>query len=200
MTPHCKFFHDKVRFILRVIAGSLVVSNRKKTELLEELKITGFKLFAEKKQAKKDDDITNDEENDNDEHENSLTSSVSLSQGYDYLLSMKIWSLTMEKVHALTAERDEKRNELEILMAKTPEDLWLEDLEALEDALDSFEGELVAAEKQEAAARKKAQVRIIKNQFVRTSPSLPISIQRQRCKKECPHVSSDKHSLSINTD
>ena len=150
-----------MRFILRVIAGSLVVSNRKKTELLEELKKTGFKLFAEKKQIKKDEDMTNENENENDEQENSSASSVSLSQGYDYLLSMKIWSLTMEKVHSLTVERDEKRNELEILMAKTPEDLWLEDLDALDDALDLFEGELVAAEKQEAAARKKAQVRII---------------------------------------
>ena len=51
-----------------------------------------------------------------------------------------------------------RRKELDILAAKTPEDLWLEDLDALEVALDSFEGELVAAEKQEAAARKKAQV------------------------------------------
>ena len=107
---------------------------------------------------KKDDEAQVEGDEDNDDEESSSSSSVSLSQGYDYLLSMKIWSLTMEKVKALTFERDEKRKELDILAAKTPEDLWLEDLDALEVALDSFEGELVAAEKQEAAARKKAQV------------------------------------------
>ena len=104
--------------------------------------------------------MNGDDENDdnNENNENTNSSSISLSQGYDYLLSMKIWSLTMERVKALTLERDEKKNELDILTSKTPEDLWLEDLDALEEALDLFEGDLVAAEKQEEAARKKAQV------------------------------------------
>ena len=153
----------QVRFILRVIDGSLVVSNRKKNELLDELKAKGFKLFTEKKQAKKDDENANN----NDEEEDDSSAGVSLSQGFDYLLSMKIWSLTMEKVKALTLERDEKKDELDVLAAKTAEDLWLEDLDALEESLDAFEGELVAAEKQEAAARKKAQVR---NNLIEFSP------------------------------
>ena len=36
-------------------------------------------------------------------------------------------------------ERDEKKRELDILAAKTAEDLWLEDLDALEIALSDFE-------------------------------------------------------------
>jgi DNA topoisomerase-2 len=55
LTESWEKLDNKVRFILRVIAGQLVVSNRKKTELLNELQTTGFKLFAEKKSvAKKD--------------------------------------------------------------------------------------------------------------------------------------------------
>jgi DNA topoisomerase II len=115
-----------------VIAGQLVVSNRKKTELLDELHQKGFKLFSERKGAKKEDE-------EGEEEEESPVGSISLSSGYDYLLSMKIWSLTMERVKALTAERDEKRRELDVLTAKTAEDLWLEDLDCLEIALGDFE-------------------------------------------------------------
>lgn len=119
-----------------VIAGQLVVSNRKKNELLDELRQKGFKLFAEKKAAKKEDEEGQEGE---EEDANAPQGSVSLSQGYDYLLSMKIWSLTMERVKALTAERDEKRRELDVLSGKTAEDIWLEDLDALEVALKDFE-------------------------------------------------------------
>ena len=38
-----------------------------------------------------------------------------LDKGYEYLLGMKIWSLTQEKVVELMAQRDEKKKELEIL-------------------------------------------------------------------------------------
>jgi DNA topoisomerase-2 len=55
LTESWEKLDNKVRFILRVITGELVVSNRKKIELLSELQSTGFKLFAEKKSvAKKD--------------------------------------------------------------------------------------------------------------------------------------------------
>lgn len=93
-------------------------------------------MFAEKKAAKKEDEEGQEGE---EEDANAPQGSVSLSQGYDYLLSMKIWSLTMERVKALTAERDEKRRELDVLSGKTAEDIWLEDLDALEVALKDFE-------------------------------------------------------------
>ena len=126
-------FSFKVRFILCVIAGTLVVSNRKKNELLDELQEKNFKLCIDRKGAKKEDEEGGEEE------EELPSNAVSLSQGFDYLLSMKIWSLTMERVRALTMERDEKKKELDVLAAKTAEDLWLEDLDALEVALGDFE-------------------------------------------------------------
>ena len=64
-----------------------------------------------------------EEDEEEDDHE---SSAADLSRGYDYLLSMKIWSLTMEKVQSLTSERNTKKDELDILAAKTAEDLWLE--------------------------------------------------------------------------
>ena len=127
LTDEWEKLDNKVRFILAVISGKLVVSNRKKTELLTELRSTGFKLFVDKKGAKKAEEGAEEEEDDEEEGDG-----ANLNRGYDYLLSMKIWSLTMEKVQALTAERNTKKDELDLLASKTAEDLWLEDLDALE--------------------------------------------------------------------
>ena len=149
LTEEFEKLDNKVKFIVAVCTGKLVVSNRKKEELLKELKSTSFKAFFDKKAKKEDDD-------DDDDEADQVQSTTNLDKGYDYLLSMKIWSLTMEKVQALTAQRDEKKAELDLLLGKVPEDLWLEDLDALEAALEVFEGEIDEAKKQEGKARRVA--------------------------------------------
>eukprot|EP00949_MAST-11_sp_MAST-11-sp1_P000447 g447.t1 len=91
-----------VRFILEVISGTIVVSNRPKSALLDELE--------EKSYAK-------------------------VADAYDYLLSLPLWSLTMERVQKLKKERAEKESELDRITAMSPTKMWLNDLSALEDAL-----------------------------------------------------------------
>ena len=154
---------NKMRFILAVIHGELIVSNRKKTEILQELQTEGYKMFFPIKKSNssvKEDSSASETSGDEDDTEDAPAmsgSSISNSvRGYDYLLSMKLWSLTQEKVEALRAERDAKREQLDELMAKTPEDLWTEDLDALEGALDDFDADLEEAEQEEDAARQKA--------------------------------------------
>jgi hypothetical protein len=66
--------------------------------------------------------------------------------GYDYLLNMPIYSLTQEKVVALTGERDKKAQELETLKAKTEKDLWNADLEDFVVGYQKYLGDLEAAE------------------------------------------------------
>jgi DNA topoisomerase-2 len=51
--------------------------------------------------------------------------------GYDYLLGMPIWSLTVERMEKLVAERDAKVEELRIMQGRTPKDLWRVDLGVL---------------------------------------------------------------------
>lgn len=92
---------NKVRFILAVISGSIVVANRKKDELLQELHRKGFQTFIQQKKTISEDDDGN--------HAEDEPNGDELNKGYDYLLSMKLWSLTMEKVQSLTAERDQKK-------------------------------------------------------------------------------------------
>lgn len=78
---------------------------------------------------------------------------------YDYLLSMPLWSLTLEKVQELLRQKKEKEKELEKIMKSTPESLWEEDLQKLEDALaehyQAVEDELRAEQKIRARNRKK---------------------------------------------
>jgi DNA topoisomerase-2 len=158
LTEEWEKLDNKVRFIVAVCEGKLKVSNRKKDDLLQDLRAMGYKAFVDKKGKKGPAD---DEAKDDDEAEaeaEGVDSNNNLDKGYDYLLSMKIWSLTMERVQALTAQRNEKRAELDALLAKTPESLWLEDLDALELALDDFEAELEEAKRLESKARKAAGV------------------------------------------
>jgi DNA topoisomerase-2 len=48
---------------------------------------------------------------------------------FHYLLEMKIYSLTKEKVDKLKREYEEKRVQYDELMARRVQDIWLDDLE-----------------------------------------------------------------------
>lgn len=48
---------------------------------------------------------------------------------YDYLLGMTMWTLTLEKKNELLKKRDEKIHELKTLQAKSPAQIWREDLD-----------------------------------------------------------------------
>ena len=152
LTEEWEKLDNKMRFILAVIQDDLVVSNRKKHDLMMDLKKQGFKTFyeTEKKEVDKEADDASVADNENDDEVSALD------RGYDYLLSMKIWSLTMERVQDLTNQRKAKRTELESLLATPAETLWLNDLAALELALDDFEAAVDEEKMQEVLARKKA--------------------------------------------
>lgn len=153
LTDELDKLDNRVRFILAVVNGELVVSNRKKMELLQELKKKGYKAFAP---AAKVPELGGSVSSGGEENDSVDESKEDLDKGYDYLLSMKIWSLTLEKVQALTAERNTKKIELDELKGKKAEDLWLRDLDELEAALDAFEGSIEEGKVQEKAAQRKA--------------------------------------------
>lgn len=117
-----------------VINEELTVSNRRKAELLDEMAKLGFKSINETKkgsQQQQDGDTDNEE----DEEDNEPASVAERSKGFNYLLSMPLWSLTEEKVTKLLKEKADKESEIITLKSKTPSDLWLEDLDELEVAL-----------------------------------------------------------------
>ncbi|RUS24113.1 DNA topoisomerase [Jimgerdemannia flammicorona] len=113
---------NRVRFIRMIIEGKLVIQNRKKKDILIDLKAKGFNPHYPKKDAKKEDDEDNEEAPVEVAKEGS-------DHGYDYLLSMPIWNLTIEKVEKLIQERNAKDAELKEHLKKSPKELWSKDLD-----------------------------------------------------------------------
>lgn len=151
MSSEWERLDNKVRFILEVIEGTLVVSNRPKAALLAELQERGYAMVDPS--AKKAADDAADGILEDDEDAKVLTPS----RGYHYLLSLPLWSLTAEKVDELRGELEEKEAALAKLRGTDPKDLWRQDLDALEVALDDADAELAADKEEEAKARRKYQ-------------------------------------------
>ena len=138
---------NKARFISEVCSGEMVVSNRKKADIIEDLQERGYDTYA------KNENSLVDEQEEDQESSEDISDKKS---GYDYLLSMKIWSLTYEKVEALRKELDEKTADLEKLINTEPQTLWLNDLDEIEEALGERDIATNAAFADEQQARKKA--------------------------------------------
>ena len=75
---------------------------------------------------------------------------------------MKIWSLTFERAEELRRQLAEKTEEVGTLEATEPQTIWLNDLEAIEEALNERDVELNAELKRESQAQSKARVRVAK--------------------------------------
>lgn len=126
---------NKVRFILGVVNGEIVVNNRKRTDLLLELRQKGFTPFP--KNSKSIEAViagATDETEESEENPEVVNGVQSID--YDYLLSMAIGTLTLEKVQGLLADRDKLNEEVDDLRKATPESLWVKDLDALDTQLD----------------------------------------------------------------
>lgn len=144
---------NKARFVQEVCSGDLIVSNRKKIELLKDLQSRGYDRCDKTK--------TNDNNDGNDDSadESDSSSTADLSRGYEYLLGMKLWNLTYEKVEELRKQLLEKTEELEELESTEPSQLWLNDLDAIELALDERDREIEQAKEDEKKAQKKTAAR-----------------------------------------
>lgn len=109
---------NKVRFLMAVVDGQVVVQNRKKAVVIADLRQRGFREFSAAKDRKRLNEThleaaapvgEDDEEDEEDEEEGEGNAGGAKSKGdgkgYDYLLSMSLWSLTEERIRKLVAER-----------------------------------------------------------------------------------------------
>ena len=154
MGRELSILENKARFVEEVCNEDLVVSNRKRKELLHELKERGYDLFPKDEKKR--------EEDDDDDDESSVEESASdadLAKGYEYLLGMKIWSLTHERAEELRRQRAEKAQEVDELNATSPEQLWSNDLDAIEEALTERDADIAADLKHEVNAQSKNSAR-----------------------------------------
>lgn len=187
---------NKVRFILAVINDELNIRNVPKKELLEVLREEDYDPMPKTKKKK-----ATEEDEDSEEAQEASTSA----SDFDYLLSMPMWNLTKEKVDLLKAEKEDKEQELEILIETTPEQLWIDDLDLFLEQLDECEA---AEQKQlndnDALAKKASRGKAKKSRYEDDDDDFCISKPKSRKKKAAPKKKEDPliaqfTTLTINT-
>jgi len=145
-----KMLTNKARFVEEVCSGDLVVSNRKRKDILHDLRDRGYDLMDKEQDGNGISDT--DEEADVEVEQDDST----LAKGYEYLLGMKIWSLTYEKAEELRRQVAEKNQQVDILTATSPSQIWCNDLDEIEEALDDRDKELRQQELEEVEAMAKS--------------------------------------------
>ncbi|CAK9876172.1 unnamed protein product [Sphagnum jensenii] len=144
---------NKVRFILGVVRGEIIVNNRKRADLLADLKAKGFTPFPKKSKSLDPPVVGADpvpaEGEDTSEQEEKVKGGVKAGD-YEYLLSMPIGTLTFEKVEQLRQQRDKMEDDVETLKKATPKSLWERDLDTFINQLDAQEAEEAKDEAYEA--------------------------------------------------
>jgi len=112
LTASSDILASKVRFIRSVISGEIVLNNRKKADLVSQLEEANFVKIMDPS-AKK--------------------------ESYDYLLKLPLYSLTEERITKLEASLAAEMSRITVLKSRSPEDMWLSDLDELEAELLSIE-------------------------------------------------------------
>ena len=100
----------KVRFINDFISKKIEISNKKKLEIIEQLKTLNYKTMKEL-------DPSINESDDN---------------GFDYLLRMQIYNLTKEKIDEFNETLNNNKSKYDKLESKTSYVLWKDDLKDTE--------------------------------------------------------------------
>ena len=81
---------NRVRFVKEIISGKLVVQNKKRADIVAELRRRNYAPMRKNESSEEgNSNINVDEEEELQDNDH----------GYDYLLSMPIWNLTWEKVN-----------------------------------------------------------------------------------------------------
>lgn len=148
--------NNKARFVKEVCRGDLIVSNRKQHELLAELVERRY-------------DLSSDEDGANDDGANEVvdvleddTPDAELAKGYEYLLGMKIWSLSFERAEELCRQKAEKVEEVKSLEGTSPEQIWLNDLDAIEKLLEERDKALGIEENKHKRGKSKVNASVSK--------------------------------------
>lgn len=110
----------KIKFIEGVIKGEIVVfkngRSKKRAEVIKRLVELGFPEFQVGSETK---------------------------PSYNYITSILLFNLTEEEVEKLRKQLEDKEEEIAILEAKTPSQMWDEELDIFMDAYDKWETQII---------------------------------------------------------
>jgi DNA topoisomerase II len=87
--------NNQARFVKMIVDKEITVANRKKADIVTELRKKGFRPFPKVSIAKAAGEEEPASGSGDEENEGNVSD-------YDYLLGMAIWSLTREKVNYIT--------------------------------------------------------------------------------------------------
>ncbi|XP_005191756.1 DNA topoisomerase 2 [Musca domestica] len=159
LTAQADRLTDQARFILEKCERTLVVENKKRKAMIDELIKRGYRPDPVKEWQRRINMQEEEEPEDEEEGEEEEAASTSVVKKekktaadpekafqkltdvkkFDYLLGMSMWMLTEERKNELLKQRDQKLAELAALKEKTIQMLWLDDLDELEKKLDEVE-------------------------------------------------------------
>lgn len=142
------------RFVSEVVDGHLIVTRRKKMELLEELRRRQYVPFpphnrkrttattietaeevASPTAASPAEDLALFDLGGEEEESEEVGRAT---RDYDYLLGMKLWNLTTEMIDRLAEQLRKAKQDTESLEKLTVKELWVNDLDALRPKLESL--------------------------------------------------------------
>ena len=134
---------EQARFIMMKIENKIVIENKKKAQIIEQLvqanflpdPVKAWKDLQRKRELEMCGEVIPEEDED---EENADDTSRKVSD-YDYLVGMAMWKLSTEDKEKLLAESTTKKEELRTLQNKTWSDLWNEDLNTFMEALEKQE-------------------------------------------------------------
>ncbi len=109
----------RVRFILEFISNKIVIANRTKKNLIEQLIEGNYPNLNLNIKEKDIEEILKD-------------------NGYDYLIKMPIYNLTKERIEELNKEKDQKTHIYESLNDTSIEKIWFNELNILEKEYEKF--------------------------------------------------------------
>jgi DNA topoisomerase II len=129
--------------------GSAGVKPRPKKDIVEQLIALKYPIIKPKKPQPWDVKTNGDGDDDDDDNDNvsisangatqtnaeSANSPEEIAKGYNYLFTLKIDHLTDEQIRKLELERDIAYDKLELLKKKTAQNLWVEDLDQIQNML-----------------------------------------------------------------
>lgn len=158
LTAQADRLTDQARFIMEKCDRTIVVENKKRKVMIDELIKRGYrpdpvKEWQRRINMEEEEEADEEEEEYTDEHAGSSTvkkekkaadpekafNKLTDVKKFDYLLGMSMWMLTEERKNELLKQRDTKLAELAALKAKTIETLWLDDLDDFEKKLNELE-------------------------------------------------------------
>jgi DNA topoisomerase-2 len=135
-TIRLEHYEDRKEFIIKTLEKELLILSNKSRYIQELLNDT---IDLRKKKKQEIIDILNDKDYD----------TVDDDEDFKYLVKMPMDSVTEENVERLLNERDNKNNELLHVKSTTIQEMWLQELTALENEYSDYRLERIQSQNED---------------------------------------------------